>query len=121
MKGSIKFKSEGGATLTKPIGDNTAGEFNVLIDNIAISDPKFAYNAVGGKFILGLIGPSKNTATGGFQCIELFIDSPSAYNVAGVSEAIYKAIQDNNGQGESVVQLPAGATLKGYQYNQWEW
>jgi hypothetical protein len=112
MKASIKITSAGGATLTAGVyGSNAAGDFNFPIDKFGATDN--SYSGDGGYNIL-IKGNTDalNGAFGSYSAYKFYITgSTKAENAKAFSDAIV----NNNGSGESIVKLPAGAAFTGWE------
>lgn len=113
MKASIKITSVGGATLNAgKYGSNQAGDFNFPIDKFGATDN--AYDGDGGYNILlkGNTDARVDLAFSAYTAYKFFITgSTKAENAKAFSDAII----NNNGSGESIVKLPAGAAFTGWE------
>lgn len=112
MKASIKITSVGGATLSAGVyGSNQAGDFNFPIDKFGATD-----NAYGGDGAYNIILKGNTDALNGaftaYTSYKIYITgSTKAENGKAFSDAII----NNNGSGESIVKLPAGAEITGWE------
>jgi hypothetical protein len=113
MNASIKITSVGGATLSAGVyGSNQAGDFNFPIDKFGATDN--VYNGDGAYNILlkGNTDATPNASFGGYTSYKFYITgSTKAENGKAFSDAIV----NNNGSGESIVKLPAGAEITGWE------
>jgi hypothetical protein len=115
MKASIKITSAGGATLTAGVyGSNAAGDFNFPIDKFGATDN--SYGGDGGYNIL--IKGNTDALNGAFLSYSAYKFYITGSTKAENAKAFSDAIVNNNGSGESIVKLPEGAAITGWEITQ---
>ena len=112
MKASIKITSAGGATLSGGVyGSNAAGEFNFPIDKFGATD-----NAYGGDGAMNILIKGETDALhGAFTSYSAYKFYITGSTKAENGKAFSDAIINNNGSGESIVVLPEGAAITGWE------
>jgi len=116
MKASIKITSAGGATLTAGVyGSNAAGDFNFPIDKFGATDN--SYSGDGGYNIL-LKGNTDAIVSLSFSAYTVYKFYITGSTKAENGKAFSDAIINNNGSGESIVVLPEGAAITGWEITQ---
>ncbi len=112
MKASIKITSVGGATLSAGVyGSNQAGDFNFPIDKFGASDN--VYSGDGGYNIL--LKGNTDALNGVFTSYTAYKFYITGSTKAENGKAFSDAIVNNNGSGQSIVKLPAGAEITGWE------
>jgi hypothetical protein len=115
MKGSIKIKSVGGATIgAGNFGDVTAGDFNFPIDCLGATDANYFGNDAIAVILNSSSGPGDASAgLGNYSTYKFYLNGSTSPTL--INKAFVDAILANNGSGESIVQLPEGVTITGWE------
>jgi len=115
MKASIKITSVGGATIpVGQFGSADAGSFNFPIETFAAFDGTYAGNTV---FII-VNSPTNGQLSGSTSYAALaLVFSTANPDQNGTTKAITDAVKNNNGSGESIIQLPSGVTCTGWYWD----
>lgn len=112
MNASIKITSVGGATLSGGgYGSNQAGDFNFPIDKFGATDNNYSGDGAYNIILKGNTDALSGLFTS-YTTYKIYITgSTKAKNAKAFSDAIV----NNNGSGESIVKLPAGAEITGWE------
>jgi hypothetical protein len=113
MKASIKITSVGGATLTGGVyGSNQAGDFNFPIDRFGATDNSYSGDSAYNILLKGTTDAQNFTSFTSYAAYRFYITGSTKKENA---KAFSDAIVNNNGSGESIVKLPAGAEITGWE------
>lgn len=113
MKASIKITSVGGASLSAgAYGSNAAGDFNFPIDKFGATDNVFEGDEFYNILLKGNTDAAPNSSFNGYTSYKFHINGST---MAENGKAFSDAIINNNGSGESIVKLPAGAEITGWE------
>lgn len=116
MKASIKITSVGGATIpASQFGSADAGSFNFPIETFAAFDGTYGGNKV---YIL-VNSPTNGKFDSGSSSYAalVLVFSTANPDQDGTTKAITDAVKNNNGSGESIIQLPSGVTCTGWYWD----
>ena len=112
MEASIKITSAGGATIPAgKFGSADAGSFNFPIKTFAAFDGTYSSSAV--NIIVNSPTNGQEAGSVSYSALVLVFSAANP-DQNGTTKAITDAIKNNNGSGESIIQLPSGVTCTGW-------